>query len=469
MLSTSSVCPRPPRARPSPPPQPCPDAPPPAPPFSAVAVVAAAAALALVAASPATAAPALRALSPTPASSATLLDDAAFALAGRLDLTKVTPPVGTGTSSKAAAVPAKKTPALKASTAAAVALGAKAPAPAAKAAKPPAPALRPPSSSSSSSKIRQVAPPPPALARLLGGGRGGSSSGATTTPSPPPPTKTLKEVATEARSAAAADRAADAAARATKAAAKAQAEADTAAARATAARSRTTQLVTTGAAAVGGFALAKASAAGALLFRNLGGPSLLAATLRSPGALFGRTLRVIEWDPLTEPGGPLTSPVSSLPRSRVATVEGLRKAIARAARCEPGEVRQVAHWVPAPSGAGSAAFPPAFEPITGPASFAGLPDPAWIVFCRRSRSRPEDRIPARAASMGGGPDAAATVAAVVSASEGEADAAALAAAAAAAPGPYQALVGGMGGRPREEVLEAMRALVRARADIVNLQ
>lgn len=300
----------------------------------------------------------------------------------------------------------------------------------------------------------QVSPPPAALARLLGGGGDTSTSSA---PAPEPP-NTLKEAAT----AAAAERAAEAAARAARAAAKAQAEADAAAARAAAARSRTTQLVTTGAAAVGGFALAKASAAGALLFRNLGGPSLLAASLRSPGALFGRTLRVVEWDPLTEPGGPASSPVTSLPRSRVASVDGLRRAIAKGAKLPPGEVRQLAHWVPAPPGAGSA-FPPAFEPITGPASFAGLPDPAWIVWCRRPRSRPEDRIPARAAAgkaAGGSPDPAAVVAAVAAAAGGQPDAPDLAAAAAAAPAAYGALVAGLAGG--DGLLEAARALREGR-------
>ena len=114
-----------------------------------------------------------------------------------------------------------------------------------------------------------------------------------------------------------------------------------------------------------------------LLFRNLGGPSLLAATLRAPGFLFGRVLRCVEWDVAASPDRP-DGRMHTL-RLRAQTPDGLRTAIAKAAGCPPGDVASLAHWLAAPGG-GSL-----LEPIGSAAAITVLPDPALIVW---SRSRP---------------------------------------------------------------------------------
>lgn len=114
-----------------------------------------------------------------------------------------------------------------------------------------------------------------------------------------------------------------------------------------------------------------------LLFRNLGGPSLLAATLRAPGFLFGRVLRCVEWDVASSPDRP-DGRMHTL-RLRTQTPDGLRTAIAKAAGCKPADVASLAHWLAAPGG-GSL-----LEPIGSAAAITVLPDPALIVW---SRSRP---------------------------------------------------------------------------------
>ena len=206
-----------------------------------------------------------------------------------------------------------------------------------------------------------------------------------------------------------------------------------------------------GAAAAGAAVLAAkwsaVSGAAAAVFRVVGGPSLLAATLRAPGLLFGRVVRCVEWpDPATDrPGGAVVSL-----RLRVATVDGLKAAIAKAVAEREGGARvavgAVAHWAPAPGG-GSLLEPLAASGASG--SLSLLPDPAIVCWCRAGGAGlptgrgalPPAGKPAGAAS----PDPAVAMLAALVAESGGADPALLAAAA-AAPEPYVRLwrAGGAG-------------------------
>ncbi|DBA92880.1 TPA: hypothetical protein ACH3X1_003051 [Trebouxia sp. C0004] len=113
---------------------------------------------------------------------------------------------------------------------------------------------------------------------------------------------------------------------------------------------------------------------GAVVFRTIGGPTLLSSVLRTPGYIIGRGMRVVEWDVTESPTGPTGHLVSI--KLRALTPDGIRIAIAK----EYGlsnyrEVRQVSHWV-------TTTTPYFFEPMRTAATFKMLPDPAFVVWSR---------------------------------------------------------------------------------------
>lgn len=198
-----------------------------------------------------------------------------------------------------------------------------------------------------------------------------------------------------------------------------------------------------------------------LLFRNLGGPSLLAATLRSPGFVFGRVVRCVEWDAAACPDKP-TGRMHTL-RLRAQTPDGLRTAIARAAGCDGKDVKSIAHWIAAPGG-GSL-----LEPIGSAAAIAVLPDPALLVWSRAAPGGEgidavgalpvEGVLPPAARPPAGPPDADAALAELAAATTGDEDGgAAVLAAAAAAPAAVAALWRATGGGDR--FVQAAREMVR---------
>ncbi|KAL0038130.1 hypothetical protein WJX79_004071 [Trebouxia sp. C0005] len=113
---------------------------------------------------------------------------------------------------------------------------------------------------------------------------------------------------------------------------------------------------------------------GAVVFRTIGGPTLLSSVLRTPGYIIGRGVRVVEWDVTESPTGPTGHLVSM--KLRALTPDGIRIAIAK----EYGlsnyrEVRQVSHWV-------TTTTPYFFEPMRTAATFKMLPDPAFVVWSK---------------------------------------------------------------------------------------
>lgn len=113
---------------------------------------------------------------------------------------------------------------------------------------------------------------------------------------------------------------------------------------------------------------------GAVIFRTIGGPTILSSVLRTPGYIIGRGVRVVEWNVAEHPDGP-DGDLASM-KLRALTPDGIRMAIAK----EYGlsnyrEVRQVSHWV-------TTAVPHFFEPMRTAAAFKMLPNPAFVVWSR---------------------------------------------------------------------------------------
>ncbi|KAK9817969.1 hypothetical protein WJX72_005108 [[Myrmecia] bisecta] len=124
---------------------------------------------------------------------------------------------------------------------------------------------------------------------------------------------------------------------------------------------------------------------GAVLFRSVGGPSLVSGILRTPGYIFGRSVRAVEWDVAASPTMP--NGCSHSFKLRAFTPVGMRIAIAKANRLSgPGEVKQISQWIQI--------GPNFYEPLRSVASLAMLPDPAWVVWSRQPRTG-EHGIPRR--------------------------------------------------------------------------
>lgn len=128
---------------------------------------------------------------------------------------------------------------------------------------------------------------------------------------------------------------------------------------------------------------------GAVVFRTIGGPTLLSSVLRTPGYIIGRGMRVVEWDVTESPTGPTGHLVSM--KLRALTPDGIRIAIAK----EYGlsnyrEVRQVSHWV-------TTTTPYFFEPMRTAATFKMLPDPAFVVWSRHPPTGAH-KLPTRSSS-----------------------------------------------------------------------
>ncbi|KAL0054146.1 hypothetical protein WJX82_004483 [Trebouxia sp. C0006] len=128
---------------------------------------------------------------------------------------------------------------------------------------------------------------------------------------------------------------------------------------------------------------------GAVVFRTIGGPTLLSSVLRTPGYIIGRGMRVVEWDVTESPTGPTGHLVSM--KLRALTPDGIRIAIAK----EYGlsnyrEVRQVSHWV-------TTTTPYFFEPMRTAATFKMLPDPAFVVWSKHPPTGAH-KLPTRSSS-----------------------------------------------------------------------